>query len=182
MKLQSTDEKSTPNAVVKSSRIHGKGVFINKNLRKGEFILAIDDSEVVTDPRELTGHQRRFQCDYLENGKIVLMKRPERYINHSCTPNSFTRTVRGVRKEYAMRNIRKGEEITSDYSINGYGGRLECNCGSRACRKKVSGSFFDLPKTLQTKYYPYLDSWFKRQFKGRLKELQGKASVRRLLP
>ncbi len=162
----------TTNVVVHKSGIHGKGVFAARDIKRGEFILVIDDSDVVTDPRSLTENQRRYQCDYLENGKIVILKAPERYTNHSCNPDSYTKTVRRLRRRYAMRNIRKGEEITADYAINGYGGILRnCNCGSKQCRRRVRCNFFRLPRTLQKRYYPYLDRWFKKQFKRQISQL-----------
>ena len=83
------------NVVVKKSRIIGKGVFSSKNFREGEVILEIDDSHVVTDPSKLTKEQHEFELDYLADGKIVVMQAPERYINHSCDPNSYVKTVNG---------------------------------------------------------------------------------------
>lgn len=51
------------------------------------------------------------------NGKVILMKEPERSINHSCDPNTYVKTINGVRRVLAMRGIKKGEEITFDYAI-----------------------------------------------------------------
>jgi SET domain-containing protein len=86
------------NVAVKKSRISGKGVFSNRSFRKGEMILEIDDSHVVTDPSKLTKEQHKFELDYLADGKIVIMQAPERYMNHSCDPNSYVKTVNGIRK------------------------------------------------------------------------------------
>ncbi len=93
------------NVVVKESKIHGKGVFAEKDFNKGEVILDINDSHVATDPSKLTKEQHEFELDYLANGKIVIMQHPERYINHSCDPNSYVKTGNGVRKVFAMRDI-----------------------------------------------------------------------------
>ncbi len=89
------------NVIVKESKISGKGVFSTRSFRKGEVILKIDDSHVVTDPSMLTKEQYEFELDYLANGKIVFMQAPERYINHSCDPNCYGKTVNGVRKVFA---------------------------------------------------------------------------------
>ena len=67
-------------------------------------ILEIDDSHVVDDESKLTKKQQKYDCDYLSNGIVVLMQLPEKYINHSCDPNSYTKTVDGVRKVYTMRH------------------------------------------------------------------------------
>jgi SET domain-containing protein len=161
------------NVVVKKSRIIGKGVFSSKNFREGEVILEIDDSHVVTDPSKLTKEQHEFELDYFADGKIVIMQAPERYINHSCDPNSYVKTVDGIRKVFAMGDIQKGEEIVGDYSINGHNeGTFKCRCGSENCRLVYQGNFFKLPKTLQKKYLPYLDDWFVKQFKDEIVRLR----------
>jgi SET domain-containing protein len=100
--------RNTKNVVVKKSRINEKGVFSNRSFRKDEAILEMDDSHVVTDRSRLTKEQHKFELDYLADGKIVIMQAPERYINHSCDPNSYVRTVGGIRKVFAMRDVQKG--------------------------------------------------------------------------
>ena len=161
------------NVAVKKSRISGKGVFSSKNFREGEVILEMDDSHVVSDPSKLTKEQHEFELDYLADGKIVIMQAPEKYINHSCDPNSYVKTVNGIRKVFAMRDINKGDEIVGDYSINGYNeGTFKCRCGSENCRVIYRGSYFELPKALQKKYLPYLDDWFLEQFKDEIISLR----------
>ena len=143
------------------------------HFKKGEVILEIDDSHVVTDLTKLTKEQYEFELDYLANGKIVFAQSPERYINHSCDPNTFAKTMQGGRKLVAMRDIKDGEEITSDYSINGYNdGTFRCHCGSKNCREKYQGNFLKLPKSLQKKYLPYLDDWFVEEHGEKIDELR----------
>jgi hypothetical protein len=69
--------------------------------------LRIDDSRVVTDEHPLDERRGEYarHCDYLAGGKVVLMQPPERYINHSCDPNTFVRTVDGGRYVLARRDI-----------------------------------------------------------------------------
>ena len=162
-----------PKVYVKKSKIQGKGVFANMDFKARENILAIDDPHIVKDFNELRAYQKEFQCDWLGNGKTVLMQSPERYINHSCDPNSYVKTVKGKRQVLAMRNIKKGEEITYDYVINGYyDSAIKCRCGSKNCRKILNNNFFKLNKKRQKEYLPYLDSWFKRKFSKELKALK----------
>lgn len=159
--------------VVKQSKIHGKGVFAKSNLKKGEVILEIDGSCVVKDISKLTEHQKQFQCDWLGD-KVVLMQPPERYINHSCDPNSYVKTINSIRTLLAMRNIKKGEEITYDYVVNGYyESKMPCNCGTKNCRRILNCDFFQLPKSLQLKYLPYLDNWFMEKFRDKIEQLTG---------
>ncbi len=160
------------NVVVKKSRIHGKGVFAIKNYKRGNPILNIDDSHVVTDTSKLTPKNYDFDLDFLANKQVIWMQPPEKYINHSCDPNAYVKTINGTRKVVAMRNIKKGNEITYDYAINGYGNaKLVCNCSSKNCRKKFTVNYFKLSKSLQIKCLPFLDVWFKNQFKEQLRAI-----------
>ena len=159
--------------VVKESKIQGKGVYTVENIENGDFVLDIDDSHVVTNPSELTEEQNEYDCDYLANGKVVLMQPPEKFINHSCDPTTYVKTINGVRKVLAMRDIKNGEEITYDYSMNGDNeGTFVCHCGSKNCRGVYQGNFFKLPKDVQIKYLPYLDNWFVDEHRTKIAKLQ----------
>ena len=60
------------NVIVKNSSVQGNGVFASRDLKGGDFVLAIDDSHVVLDDSTLTSKQHAFDLDYLDT-KIVLM-------------------------------------------------------------------------------------------------------------
>lgn len=159
------------NVEVKKSPMQGNGVFASHDLKKGDFVLAIDDSHVVEDESKLTSDQHAFDLDYLDD-KIVVMQSPEKFINHSCDPNVYVKTENGVRNIYAMRDIKKGYEIAYDYSINGDNeGTFECHCGSKNCRKVYQGNFFKLPTDIQLKYIPYLDEWFVKKHQDKIDQL-----------
>lgn len=149
------------NVTVKKSPVHGFGVYADKDFKIGDTVLIIDDTHVVTDESKLTPQQHEYDCDYLSNGKVILMQDPERLINHSCDPNTYVKTINNLRHVLAMKDIKKGKEITYDYTINGDNdGTFKCNCGSKNCRGVYQGKFFKLPKDIQLKYLPYLDDWF----------------------
>ena len=103
--------------IVAESRIHGLGVFATRSFTQGEIILAIDDSRVVDDEHPLRAElgEYSYHCDYLAGSKTVLMRSPERHINSCCDPNTFVKTIDGVRYVVALRPIESGEEITYDY-------------------------------------------------------------------
>src|SRR5262245_30306995 len=119
------------NVEVRPSAIHGLGVFAARSFITGELILIRDESREVTvqNPlREELG-EHHWHCDWLENGRQILLPSPERHFNHSCDPNSYVRWVDGVAQNLALRAIAQGEEITHSYSVNLSGGRSwECNC------------------------------------------------------
>ena len=57
-----------------------------------------------------------------------------RFINHSCGPNTFLRRAYRQVEYYALRNIKKGEELTCDYGETHHEGTLPCRCGATNCR------------------------------------------------
>lgn len=158
---------------VKQSPIQGQGVYAIRSIKIGEVVLVIDDTHVVTDESTLTKELHEFDCDYLANGKIILMQEPEKFINHSCDPTSYIKTINGVRTVLAMRDVAEGEEITFDYCINGDNeGTFECHCGAANCRKIYNGNFFKLPIDIKQKYLPYLDKWFVDEHQTEIIKLQ----------
>lgn len=165
--------------IVGASIIHGFGVFANRDFAENDVILSIDDSRIVDDVNPLRPEfdEHDYHCDYLANGKVVLMQSPERHINSSCAPNSYIKTINGGRKVVARRDIRSGEEITYDYIIDADGGGLwECHCGSPRCRRVMAASFFDLPLELQLEYLPLLNEWFIQEHLDQIKALRRQAT------
>ena len=73
-------------------------------------------------------------------------------INHSCAPNAGIRTTNTL---VALRSIKKGEELTFDYStvvgeVN-EGWYMSCACGAPSCRKTI-GAWTTLPPK-RIRYY-----------------------------
>ena len=57
-----------------------------------------------------------------------------RFINHSCDPNTFMRVLKNRVEFYALRRIRKGEELSCNYGETHHEGTLPCRCGAANCR------------------------------------------------
>lgn len=55
-------------------------------------------------------------------------------INHSCAPNTYIRIFNTTVEFYALRNIKKGEELTADYGETQHEKTLKCQCGAANCR------------------------------------------------
>ena len=160
---------------VTESKIQGVGVFAARDFAEGEVVLSLDDSRVVDAEHPLRPERGEFarHCDYLEGGKVVLQKFPERHINSSCDPNVYARRGDGESLVVARRRIRAGEEITSDYIIDCHGGDVwQCNCGSARCRRTVVSSFFELPLAWQLEYLPLLNEWFVREHREEVEALR----------
>lgn len=79
---------------------------------------------------------------------------PGRYLNHSCEPNAGIRKTRNQLFLFAAEPIPAGREIVVDYStILGDDDIwiMRCNCGRRACRKRVK-RFGALPPAVREDY------------------------------
>jgi uncharacterized protein len=130
--------------VVKRSGIHGLGVYANRDFKNGETVLRWDVTNELTrrDVDKLPESDRRY-VSYL-NKKYVLMQPPERFVNHSCDPNTSARDHCDI----AIRDIKKGEEITGDYSEESIPGtEMVCNCRSIKCRGRIKPqSYPTLPR------------------------------------
>ena len=119
--------------IIKKSKIHGKGVFAARDFNKDEVI--IDWSTCTTQLTKkqvdsLTNSKKRY-VSYIGNEKYVLFSSPGKYVNHSCNPNT-----KAINKcDVAIRQIKKGEEITADYIAEKVPGlNMKCKCGSKKCR------------------------------------------------
>lgn len=159
---------------VRPSRIHGEGVFAEVPFGVGAVVLRIDDTRAVTPeaPLDPARGEHEHHCDYLGARGTVLMRWPERHINHCCDPNTYVRTVAGLRYVFALRPIAAGEEITYDYCINGYGDTLwDCACGAARCRQRIHSDFFHLPRALQVEYLPLLDTWYVAEYQEQVERL-----------
>jgi uncharacterized protein len=166
-------ERDFGDAIVKPSPIHGLGVFAARDFRAGEVIFDTSELRLVTDEDPLRDGEEERHCDWLADGRQILLPAPARYINHSCNPTAWKQYRNVVRRcATALRNIRAGEEITHDYCIDGFGDAVwECSCGSESCRKFIQSDFFELPLKLQIEYLPYLSDLYKRVFREKLGRL-----------
>ncbi len=158
---------------VRPSPIEGLGVFSLRPFSPSERIRQINVVREVTSTtplREDLG-ERADHCDY-PDGKVVLLGFPDRYVNHSCDPNAYVFYEAGRCYIVARRDVRIGEEITCDYSVNLSGGTAwPCHCGAARCRGSTVGDFFQLPPDIQCEYRPLLADWFVRRHRERLAQL-----------
>ena len=132
---------------VRQSAIHGRGVFASRQIRKGTRIIQyigelIDKEESNRRGLELfeesqkTGGASVYIFDLNEEWDLDGNKEYNnaRLINHSCEPNAEMVNEDDELWLYALREIRKGEEITFDYGYD-----LEhfldhpCRCGKPSC-------------------------------------------------
>lgn len=116
---------------VRRSKIEGRGVFARAPITEGQVVIEWRPLRRI--PASDVGSFAENERHYLalsSVGDFLLMGVPERYVNHSCRPNT---TVKGE-ADVAIRDIQPGEEITSDYGDSGNLVAFQCHCGSGNCR------------------------------------------------
>jgi SET domain-containing protein len=78
----------------------------------------------------------KMHLDQIGKDEYEIIESPGCYINHSCDPNVEEKDRTG----YALKDIKKDEEITIDYDKIAYLEKpFKCHCGSRNCRGFVRG-------------------------------------------
>lgn len=116
---------------VRDSPISGKGLFATTLIKANEVIVAWHPEVLSKEQAEALPESEQHYL-YPDGDKMLYMQPPERYMNHSCNPNTH---VVG-KSDVAMRDIESGEEITSDY-MDLETENFVCQCGSKNCRSKV---------------------------------------------
>lgn len=125
---------------VRASRIHGKGVFVRRSVPPRAKIGELTGEIIsVREARRRAKGMDVVNIVEFEDDKALDASNDRclRFVNHSCSPNTYMRRV-GHRVEfYAMRRIRAGEELTCDYGETHHEGQLPCRCGSERCRERI---------------------------------------------
>ena len=142
----STDK---PFHVVRNSPIHGRGVFAARNIPAETCIMEYKGRRITDDEASERGssdpnnpyHTFFFS---LEDGRLIDggdRGNDARWINHSCEPNCEAREENGRVFIYALRDLKRGEELYYDYGLfieERYTAKLKqayaCHCGTASCR------------------------------------------------
>lgn len=143
----------------------GYGIYADRPYKKGEEICVLPGKKISLGRLYYRKwHSRKKVDDPLQIGEGVYMDidKPYIYFNHSCNPNAGIKKISTL---FAIKNIKKDEEITFDYSTT-IDESLECKCGAKNCRG-VAVDFFALPRKLQMYYYQKgaLPDFIKKKFK-----------------
>lgn len=143
-----------PRVAVRSSPIHGRGVFAVGAITRGARILEYTGERMshakadrlYGDLHEGSSHTMLFAA----NDKVVIdaTKRggPARWINHSCAPNCEANEEDGRVFIDAIRAIKPGQELSYDYNLvleERHTAKQKrehpCHCGARKCRHTLLG-------------------------------------------
>ncbi len=99
--------------VVGKGHLQGKSVFANRDFKKGEIVIKYNLKPLTQQEFEnLPKSEQEFTHSHW--GQLYLYSDPERYVNHSLNPNTLPDLTKKC--DIAIRDIKKGEEITTDNS------------------------------------------------------------------
>lgn len=122
---------------LRKSNIHGTGCFALETIPARKKIGSLGGTVVSKKhARQMVQKKASISLVELWNGKAIDASKEKgvRYINHSCAPNTFMRTINHHVEFYALKKIRKGEELTCDYGPTHHNGTLPCRCGAPGCK------------------------------------------------
>jgi SET domain-containing protein len=152
----------SPKTEVRSSSIHGWGLFARAAIAASE-IVAVKGGHVLTGRQwaALTPALGPAEIQIAEDLFIAPVAAEERadsmlYTNHSCEPNL---AIQGQIVLVAMRDIAPGEELTIDWATtDDSDDEMQCRCGRPSCRGTITGKDWMRPE-LQEKYRGWF-CWF----------------------
>ena len=141
--------KTQPYHVVRTSKIHGRGVFAARPIRKDikvlEYtgpIISEKEADKVGISTDKDGHSHTMLFQVSKKRVINGNEGGDaRYVNHGCDPNCETEQDGDRIFIKSLRAIKKGEELVYDYHLQVPGKITEkvkkeyaCFCGSPKCR------------------------------------------------
>ncbi|MDP9200790.1 MAG: SET domain-containing protein-lysine N-methyltransferase [Gemmatimonadota bacterium] len=143
-----------PLYLVRNSRIHGRGVFAVRRIRKGTRIVEYTGERISNDEADRryddTKMKRHHTFLFTLDTKTVIDGAIETgggdasYINHSCEPNCEAVITGKKIFIHALRGLEPGTELAYDYQYERTGkndAELErfyfCKCGAPSCRGSI---------------------------------------------
>ena len=99
------------NIVIGKGNLDGKGIYAGRDFKKDEIVIEYNlKSLTEAEYSDLLEKEKMFVHTHW--GVRYLYSEPERYVAHSNNPN--TKQDLKARCDIAVRDIRKGDEITTD--------------------------------------------------------------------
>lgn len=132
---------------VRTSPVHGTGVFATRPIAAGEKIGVYAGRRYTA--RQAAARDWDHSLTYvfgLADGSVIDAAEggnETRFLNHSCAPNVQAQEEPGPRRRpavvfYALRDLAAGEELFIDYALvveePQPGATYACHCGATACR------------------------------------------------
>ena len=134
--------KLAPGLSIRKSSINGKGCFATIHFHRGKKIAEYRGERISDLEAQKRACKRRILriCDIDGRWSLDGARggNGTHYINHSCQPNAYMRTLYGHVLFFALRDIEPGEEITIDYESTLHSDDKRCICGAPSCRGTIN--------------------------------------------
>jgi len=124
----------------------GYGLFATEDIPEGTITYVKDSLEIIISQSEFDLHSAAMKdviekYSYIdENGDRIISWDFAKYVNHCCDSNTIST---GYGFEMAIRDIKKGEEITDEYGIFNINQEMNLICDKQCCRSKIASDDFD---------------------------------------
>lgn len=135
--------------MVKGNSIAGYGIYAKQPLRKGEIVFSGEERSQRLATRRFVEKNwnedekevfRRYAYPVSNEVFLLWDDDPSGWApqNHSCNPNTVCDGLNVI----ALRNIKKGEELTLDYAVflDEHMESFVCRCGTENCRGLITGT------------------------------------------
>lgn len=99
-------------------KLEGRGVYAKRAFKKGEVVITYQLTLLTPEEYKLLPRAEK-NFTHVHWGKTYLYGLPERYVNHARHPNTLPDSHR--RRDVAIRDIKKGEQITTDHTQDDVG-------------------------------------------------------------
>ncbi|MEK6335426.1 MAG: SET domain-containing protein [Acidobacteriota bacterium] len=130
-----------PGLSIRSSPINGKGCFATKPFERRKKIAEYAGERISDlEARRRAGRAKLRICDIDGRWSLDGSRggNGTHYVNHSCSPNAYMKTLYGHVLFFALRDIRRGEEITVDYEDTLHPDTKRCFCRASHCRGTIN--------------------------------------------
>ena len=157
---------------VNKSKLEGRGLVATEYIPKGKIVWKLDKDEkrlTLDELKKLPPERKKLAYQYKD--RFIIVMDSSEYMNHSCDPNTWWKNDETLIARY---DINPGDEVTYDYATaeidDKFRSRWKCQCGSKNCRKYITGSDCLNPE-FQKKYQDHLPSWVLKYIRSQNKSL-----------
>lgn len=135
---------------IKNSKLHGKGLFANANIKAGTNVIEYVGEKITkAQSDKIAEIQLKKAQKNIDEGQVYIFTLNKKYdingnvsynkarlMNHSCDPNCDTDIIDDKIWIRSFKDIKKGEELTYDYGFafdeDDFRDHI-CKCGSKKC-------------------------------------------------